>query len=233
MERRRELGCRAEAAPLGVERAGDPVRAWCSPRRRRARPTSARWRRCGRSAVTSAVAFCSRSSRRLIHTSLIALDHLQERRLREVRAAPERSAVGVHDDGHRPAAATGERLHGVHVDRVDVGSLLAVDLDVDERGVHRGGDLVVLEALVGHDVAPVAGRVARPTAGSGRCARGRRRTPRRPTGTSRPGCHGADAGTGWSRRRADWSWLHGTADARTAAGREGVSRPEPVETSSR
>ena len=47
-----------------------------------------------------------------------------------------------------------------HVDLVDVGPLLAVDLDVDEQLVHhrRGG--FVLEALVRHDVAPVAGRIA-------------------------------------------------------------------------
>ena len=54
----------------------------------------------------------------------------------------------------------GQRDDGVHVDRVEVGPLLAVDLDVDEALVHqrRGGR--VLERLVRHHVAPVAGRVA-------------------------------------------------------------------------
>jgi hypothetical protein len=70
------------------------------------------------------------------------------------------SPVGGEEHRHRPAPASGHRLHGIHVDRVDVGALLTVDLDVDEQRVHLRRDLVVLEALVGHDVAPVAGRVA-------------------------------------------------------------------------
>ena len=48
----------------------------------------------------------------------------------------------------------------VQVDGIDVGSLLPVDLHVDEQLVHAGSDGVVLEGLVGHDVAPVARRVA-------------------------------------------------------------------------
>jgi hypothetical protein len=46
------------------------------------------------------------------------------------------------------------------VDRVDVGALLAVDLDVDEALVHERRDDRVLEGLVLHHVAPVAGGVA-------------------------------------------------------------------------
>ena len=79
---------------------------------------------------------------------------------REVGAAVEGHAVGVEEDGHRPAAVAGDRLHRLHVDRVDVGALLAVDLDVDEVLVHVGGGLGVLEGLALHHVAPVAGRVA-------------------------------------------------------------------------
>jgi len=45
------------------------------------------------------------------------------------------------------------------VDRVHVRAFLAVDLHVDEGVVELGRDLVVLERLVGHDVAPVAGGV--------------------------------------------------------------------------
>ena len=52
------------------------------------------------------------------------------------------------------------RLDGVHVDRVEVGALLAVDLDADEVAVHLRGGVGVFERLMGHDVAPVAGRVA-------------------------------------------------------------------------
>ena len=79
---------------------------------------------------------------------------------REVGAAVEGHAVGVEEDGHRPAAVAGHRLHRLHVDRVDVGALLAVDLDADEVLVHVGGGRLVLEGLALHHVAPVAGRVA-------------------------------------------------------------------------
>ena len=48
----------------------------------------------------------------------------------------------------------------LHVDAVQVGAFFAVDLDVDEVLVHEGGDGFVLEGLVRHDVAPVAGGVA-------------------------------------------------------------------------
>ena len=79
---------------------------------------------------------------------------------REVGAAVEGHAVGVAEDRHRPAAVAGHRLHRLHVEGVDVGALLAVDLDVDEVLVHVGGGLGVLEGLVLHHVAPVAGGVA-------------------------------------------------------------------------
>ena len=60
----------------------------------------------------------------------------------------------------RPAAVLAHQVQRRHVDLVDVGPLFAVDLDVDEQVVHhrRGG--VVLEALVRHHVAPVAGGIA-------------------------------------------------------------------------
>jgi hypothetical protein len=43
---------------------------------------------------------------------------------------------------------------------VEVGPLLAVDLDADEGGVEDAGDLFVPERFPFHDVAPMAGRVA-------------------------------------------------------------------------
>ena len=88
-----------------------------------------------------------------------------------------------------------------HVDLVDVGPLLAVDLDVDEQLVHHARGGVVLEALVRHDVAPVAGRVAdREQDRLARCA-WPRPAPPGPTATSRPDCACAAADTGWSRGR--------------------------------
>ena len=46
------------------------------------------------------------------------------------------------------------------VELVEIRPLLAIDLDVDEVLVHQGGDRGILEALVRHHVAPVAGRIA-------------------------------------------------------------------------
>ncbi len=93
------------------------------------------------------------------------LQHLGERRHplprlgREVGAGEERLPLRGEDAGHGPAALARHGLGGTHVDGVDVGAFLAVDLDVDEVVVHerRGG--CVLEGLVRHDVAPVASGV--------------------------------------------------------------------------
>ncbi len=79
---------------------------------------------------------------------------------REVRTEVEGLGVRREEDGHGPAALTGRRLHGLHVHGVDVGPLLAVDLDVHELLVHERGGRLVLEGLVGHDVAPVTRGVA-------------------------------------------------------------------------
>ena len=79
---------------------------------------------------------------------------------RKVGAAVERLALGCQPDGHRPAAAAAHRLHRGHVEAVDVGTLLAVDLDRDVVLVQVARDLLVLERLLLHHVAPVAGGVA-------------------------------------------------------------------------
>jgi len=86
-------------------------------------------------------------------------EQLEERPLRVVRAAVEGTAVGSEEHRHGPAAVAVDGLDGVHVDGIDVGPLLAVDLDAHEPLVHGRRHLGVLEALVGHDVTPVAGRV--------------------------------------------------------------------------
>ena len=86
----------------------------------------------------------------------------ETRRLREIGAAEEGDAVLVVQE-HRqgpPAAATGEQVLGALVDLVEVRTLFAVDLDVDEEPVHQLRGLGVLEGLVGHHVAPVASGVA-------------------------------------------------------------------------
>jgi hypothetical protein len=43
---------------------------------------------------------------------------------------------------------------------IEIRTLLAVDLDVDEARIHRCCDCPVLEAFMGHDMAPVTGRIA-------------------------------------------------------------------------
>ena len=51
---------------------------------------------------------------------------------REVRPGVERPALGRREDRQRPAEVPGERGRGRHVGGVDLGMLLAVDLDRDE-----------------------------------------------------------------------------------------------------
>ena len=80
--------------------------------------------------------------------------------VREVRPAVERTAVGCEPNAHRPTAPAGECLHRLHVDRVDVGAFLAVDLHVHEQPVHELGHGGILERLVRHHVTPVARRIA-------------------------------------------------------------------------
>ena len=81
-------------------------------------------------------------------------------RRREVGAAVERLQVGREEDRHRPTAAAGHHLRGVHVDLIEIGPLLAIDLDRDEPLVDDHRDLLVFEALVLHHMAPVTGGVA-------------------------------------------------------------------------
>ena len=73
-------------------------------------------------------------------------------------------------------------------------------LMLDERVVEHPAVAGSSKRLVGHDVAPVAGRVADGEEDRAVLPPGRARTPRRPRGTSRPGCRRAGAGRGWSRR---------------------------------
>ena len=78
----------------------------------------------------------------------------------KIGAAPEGFAGGGEEHGQRPAAGLAQQRQRRLIDGVDVGPLLAVDLDVDEELVHHRGRRRVLEALMGHDVAPMAGGIA-------------------------------------------------------------------------
>src|SRR5918996_4641849 len=105
------------------------------------------------SIASNVVATCSRSPRASRNSSALAggkllalgpvglrgrLHHLAEARHTlarlgwEVGAAVEGDAVGVEEDGQRPATVSGHPLDRLHVDVVDVRALLAVDLDRNE-----------------------------------------------------------------------------------------------------
>src|SRR5690242_3065125 len=77
----------------------------------------------------------------------------------EVGARVERCAIRCQEDRHRPAAATGQRLNRVHVERVEIGPLLTIHLDADEEAVHQLRGVLVLERLTFHYGAPMTGCV--------------------------------------------------------------------------
>ena len=161
----RELRRMPEPAPLRIELAAQHVHGL---RNQRARQRLARRRELG--APPERVDDLGRLLRHVLAAVPVRVrdrgEELPKRRQavprlgRVVRAAEERLAVRREEHRHRPAALSGERDDRVHVERVDVGALLAVDLDVDEPLVHQRGGLLVLERLVLHHVAPVAGGVA-------------------------------------------------------------------------
>jgi hypothetical protein len=161
---RRELGALAEASVLVVRRGED------RPRGARQRPDPRRllgdasWPRAQRRDQPPGL---------LVHALAVGrvclrcrLEHLAERRhplarLRgEVGAGMEGPAVGRAEHGEGPAPVPGQAHQRVHVELVDVRSLLAVHLHAHVEPVHDGGGLGVLEGLPLHDVAPVTGAVA-------------------------------------------------------------------------
>ena len=227
--RRRELRRAAEAAPAVVEVAGE--------RGHRDRQVHGTGRRVARRSQRA-----RRERRRDPHAGrqdVLAslLPRLADRRgqqlregrqpvarlRREVGAGVEGPALVVEEDGHRPAAVPGQADGGLHVDRVDVGPLLAVDLDADEALVHQCRDRLVLERLVRHDVAPVAGRVADRQEDRARRAAAPPRTPPPTTPTSPPGCRRAAGGTGWSTRSGGSARDHALRVAGISA-RPGIHR---------
>ena len=163
--RLRELGCTTPAAVRPVERGLDG-------RRRR---VEQHLRRTDRPGLEPCVLDEPRHEPATGGLDLDALlapgaidpfEHLVERRhpvarfVREVGAAVERPAIGGQEDRHRPAAATSHRLDRRHVDLVEVGTLLAIDLDRDEPLVEVPRRRFVLERFAFHDVTPVTRRIA-------------------------------------------------------------------------
>ena len=78
----------------------------------------------------------------------------------KVGSSVERSSLRREPDAERPSTSAGQGGDGVHVDGVQIGTLLPVHLDADEVAVEqfRGGR--IRERLPLHHVAPVAGGVA-------------------------------------------------------------------------
>ena len=79
---------------------------------------------------------------------------------RKISSRIKRPPLVIEEDRHRPAALAAEELHRLHVDRINIRPLLAIDLHADEALVEQARDLFVFERLLLHHVAPVAGRVA-------------------------------------------------------------------------
>ena len=80
--------------------------------------------------------------------------------LGKIGAAPERLARARQEHREGPAATLTHGMQRCHIDLVDVGTFLPIDLYVDEKLVHERGGFAVFETLVRHHMAPVAGRVA-------------------------------------------------------------------------
>ena len=85
--------------------------------------------------------------------------HAVARLRREVGPAEERDALRREEHRQRPPSLSDHGLDRPHVDRIQIGALFPVHLDVDEPFVHEGCRGLVLEGLALHDVTPVAGRV--------------------------------------------------------------------------
>ena len=166
--------CRASKAALQAADGRGEALGWAGSRlpgvasRSCSRASS---RRAGRScsprmcsamlvAASSTSSRCSAQALAMRGQQLPERGHAVARPVGEVGAAEEGPTVGGQEDAHGPAALAGQGLHGVHVDGVEVGPLLAVDLDGHEVRVEVGRRGLVLERLALHDVAPVAGRVA-------------------------------------------------------------------------
>ena len=90
------------------------------------------------------------------------LKHLLEARAavawlrREVGAAEKWHAVWQEEHGQGPAALLAKLLQRGHIERIDIGPFLAVDLDVHEQLVHQRRGVRILKALMRHYMTPMA-----------------------------------------------------------------------------
>jgi hypothetical protein len=166
LERRRlwELRRPAESAPRLVERPAQR-RQRLLEELGRERLGRRRGGRCPRDRVEDAAPLLLHVAATIPPRLGDPLEHLPERRepvgrlLGKVRAGEERLTFRREEGRQGPATLSGHGLDGIHVDRVQIGTLLAVHLDRDEVPVEKVGGLGVLERLALHDVAPVARRV--------------------------------------------------------------------------
>jgi hypothetical protein len=78
---------------------------------------------------------------------------------RKIAAGEEGLQIGREKDVIRPATASGHCLCRCHIQPVDVWSLLAIDLDVHEPGIHQIGKFLLAVYGLLRDMAPVAGAV--------------------------------------------------------------------------
>jgi hypothetical protein len=83
-------------------------------------------------------------------------------RFGEIGAADEGNVVVMgQEHGERPAARSPvQQVKGGLINFVEVRPLLTIHLDVDESFVHHLGGGLIFEGFVGHDMAPMAGRIA-------------------------------------------------------------------------
>ena len=162
----RKLGRASEAAMLGIETQRQLMEG--------------RLQQTGLGQVRSSLGF--ETGQRLQQTSVLLADRgalfaigaldpdqqLRERRqtmtrlTRKIGAGEKRRVIVRREkDRQRPAAgALAQKLMRGLIDLVEIRSLLAIDLDVDEQPVHQLSRRRVFEGLVRHHMAPVTGRIA-------------------------------------------------------------------------
>ena len=78
----------------------------------------------------------------------------------KIGATPEGLAAGIEEHGQRPSALFAEKGEGRLIYLVDIGPFLPVHLDIDKEIIHQRRGLLILEAFVGHHMAPVTGGIA-------------------------------------------------------------------------